>query len=872
MNQYLGIWYKKVTPRTVVWVANRELPVTDSSGVLKVTDQGSLVILNGSNGLIWSSNSSRSARNPTAQLLDSGNLVIKSGNDSDPDNFLWQSFDYPGDTLLPGMKHGRNTVTGLDRYLSSWKSNDDPSKGDFTYGLDPSGCPQLFLRSGSTVIFRSGPWNGIRFNGFPELRPNPVFNYSFVFNEKEMYFTYKLVNSSVLSRLVLNPNGNVQRLIWIGRTKSWNVYSTAYKDDCDSYALCGAYSTCNIHRSPRCGCMKGFVPKFPYQWDTMDWSNGCVRKTSLDCQKGDGFVKCSGVKLPDTRNSWFNESMNLKECASLCLRNCSCSAYTNSDIKGGGSGCLLWFGDLIDVKEFTENGQDFYIRMAASELDAISKVTKRRWVIVSTVSIAGMILLSLVVTLYLLKKRLKRKGTTELNNEGAETNERQEDLELPLFDLDTILNATHNFSRNNKLGEGGFGPVYKGMLQDGKEIAVKRLSKESNQGLDEFKNEVIYISKLQHRNLVKLLGCCIHGEEKMLIYEYMPNKSLNFFIFDGIQSMVLDWPKRFVIINGIARGLLYLHQDSRLRIIHRDLKADNVLLDNEMNPRISDFGMARSFGGNETQARTKRVVGTYGYMSPEYAIDGVYSVKSDVFSFGVLLLEIISGKRNRGFNHPDHDLNLLGHAWTLYMERTPLELIDASVGDTYNQSEVLRALNVGLLCVQRHPDDRPNMSSVVLMLSSEGALRQPKEPGFFTERNMLEADSLQCKHALLIAFSNFLIWVENVPSKLAFFAWEATWGRILTIDRLQKRGWQIPNRCYLCGSDEENANHLLIHCTVASVLWGMVLSLFGAQWVFFRNCKGGDYQLEGFLCGQKEEENMEIHTVVYFLDGVERKE
>ena len=367
-NQYLGIWYKKVTPRTVVWVANRELPVTDSSGALKVTDQGSLVILNGSNGLIWSSNSSRSARNPTAQLLDSGNLVIKSGNDSDPDNFLWQSFDYPGDTLLPGMKHGRNTVTGLDRYLSSWKSNDDPSKGDFTYGLDPSGCPQLFLRSGSTVIFRSGPWNGIRFNGFPELRPNPVFNYSFVFNEKEMYFTYKLVNSSVLSRLVLNPNGNVQRLIWIGRTKSWNVYSTAYKDDCDSYALCGAYSTCNIHRSPRCGCMKGFVPKFPYQWDTMDWSNGCVRKTSLDCQKGDGFAKYSGVKLPDTRNSWFNESMNLKECASLCLRNCSCSAYTNSDIKGGGSGCLLWFGDLIDVKEFTENGQDFYIRMAASEL------------------------------------------------------------------------------------------------------------------------------------------------------------------------------------------------------------------------------------------------------------------------------------------------------------------------------------------------------------------------------------------------------------------------------------------------------------------------------------------------------------------------
>ncbi|KAL6314128.1 hypothetical protein AAG906_011868 [Vitis piasezkii] len=363
--------------------------------------------------------------------------------------------------------------------------------------------------------------------------------------------------------------------------------------------------------------------------------------------------------------------------------------------------------------------------------DAISKVTKRRWVIVSTVSIAGMILLSLVVTLYLLKKRLKRKGTTELNNEGAETNERQEDLELPLFDLDTILNATHNFSRNNKLGEGGFGPSMslifimwssrnqgqyvitlmqvlepelsetpffgfeslKGMLQDGKEIAVKRLSKESNQGLDEF---------------------------KMKLYTF-PNFSTKSY---GIQSMVLDWPKRFVIINGIARGLLYLHQDSRLRIIHRDLKADNVLLDNEMNPQFQTLAwleVLEEMKLKQEQTSSWNIVSTCRNVVTKYAIDGVYSVKSD--------------------------------AWTLYMEGTPLELIDASVGYTHNQSEVLRALNVGLLCVQRHPDDRPNMSSVVLMLSSEGALPQPKEPGFFTERNMLEADSLQCKHAVFLAMN-----------------------------------------------------------------------------------------------------------------------
>ncbi|XP_034678409.1 G-type lectin S-receptor-like serine/threonine-protein kinase At4g27290 [Vitis riparia] len=328
----------------------------------------------------------------------------------------------------------------------------------------------------------------------------------------------------------------------------------------------------------------------------------------------------------------------------------------------------------------------------------------------------------------------------EHDSEGDETNEGRKHPELQLFDLDTLVNATNNFSSDNKLGEGGFGPVYKGILQEGQEIAVKMMSKTSRQGLEEFKNEVESIAKLQHRNLVKLFGCCIHGRERMLIYEYLPNKSLDLFIFGQMQSVVLDWPKRFLIINGIARGLLYLHQDSRLRIIHRDLKAENILLDNEMNPKISDFGIARSFDGNETEANTTTVAGTVGYMSPEYASEGLYSTKSDVFSFGVLVLEIVSGKRNRGFNHPNCNINLLGHAWTLYLEDRSLEFLDASMGNTCNLSEVIRTINLGLLCVQRFPDDRPSMHSVVLMLGGEGALPQPKEPCFFTDRSMIEAN------------------------------------------------------------------------------------------------------------------------------------
>ncbi|KAJ4841989.1 G-type lectin S-receptor-like serine/threonine-protein kinase SD1-1 [Turnera subulata] len=363
------------------------------------------------------------------------------------------------------------------------------------------------------------------------------------------------------------------------------------------------------------------------------------------------------------------------------------------------------------------------------------------------VFVAGIIIVGFILCKR--RKRLQEQVTMSTSFvKNYEDEESNEDMELPAFDISTIANATDHFALKNKLGEGGFGAVYKGKLAEGQEIAVKRLSKNSGQGLREFKNEVILIAKLQHRNLVKLLGCCIEGNERMLIYEFMPNKSLDNFIFDPNYSKSLDWPQRINIISGIARGLLYLHQDSRLRIIHRDLKASNVLLDNAMNPKISDFGMARTFGGDQLEGSTNRIVGTYGYMAPEYAVDGLFSIKSDVFSFGVLVLEIISGKKNRGFFHPTHLHNLLGHAWTLWNEGRQLELMDKSVEDSYSMSNVQRCIHVGLLCVQQRPEDRPTMSNVVVMLSSEVSLPQPKQPGFFTERNFTETESSSSDHIL----------------------------------------------------------------------------------------------------------------------------
>ncbi|XP_024031533.1 G-type lectin S-receptor-like serine/threonine-protein kinase At4g27290 isoform X2 [Morus notabilis] len=691
-NRYVGIWFKNVADLTAVWVANRDGPLTDSSGVLKLTETGNIVIIdNKTEDLIWSSNSS--AKDPNLQLLSTGNLVVKDGSNG---NYTWQSFDHPYDSLIAGMKLGWDFITGQSWKLTSWNSLQDPSTGSFTYEVDPHGLPQVLLRRGIDIVYRNGPWDGVQSGADPPLQDVPIFEPNYVANGTHVYFTFDNVDNSTVTRFWLNPSGSPEQFRWNHANGKWVSTYSVQRDDCDTFERCGPNGFCDSGNTPVCHCPTGFVPKVPEDWAAMDFTGGCVIKTRLNCSASEGFKKFSRLKLPYGSEFTVNGTAVRKEdCELICRRNCSCVAYAVARV----GGCVVWSGELIDVRSFSSGGQDLYVRMAASEFEeSIFNSNKDQ----------GPLLL-------------------------------EEDLELPLFGLDTICNATNNFSSTNKVGEGGFGPVYKGVFSTGQEIAVKRLSKDSGQGSVEFKNEVILISKLQHRNLVRLLGFCIHREERMLIYEFMPKKSLDLYIFNQTRETALDWKKRFDIIVGIARGLLYLHRDSRFRIIHRDLKVSNILLDNETNPKISDFGLARIFGGDQAQVNTKRVVGTYGYMSPEYIIDGHFSMKSDVFSFGVMVLEIVSGKKNREFKHPHHNLNLLGHAWKLWNEGKAIELIDVLM-ENVSASEVLRCIQVGLLCVQKRPEDRPLMSSVLFMLDSENAsVPQPKLPGFYTERTFIES-------------------------------------------------------------------------------------------------------------------------------------
>lgn len=363
-GRYLGIWYKNIPVRTVVWVANRRNPINDSSSLLLLNIKGDLVLLSRTKGVVWSTNSTKVARNPVVQLLDSGNLVIRDGKS---ENFLWQSFDYPTDTILPGMKIGWDLRNGLNRHFSAWKSLDDPSPGDYTSGMELYNYPDIVSRQGAKKIGSAGPWNGLGFSGSPMLRLSPGFRFEFVWNTEEVYFRFYLSKQSSFIRYVLEQaNYKSQGYRWNEGSKTWVLSTYPPIDVCDNYGLCGAYGSCDSTQVVPCQCLEGFKPNASHNWDSINWSNGCVRDKPLDCEKGDTFIKFARLKLPDTEHSWVDKSIDLKECRAKCLQNCSCMAYTNTDIRGEGSGCAIWFGNLFDIKQF-QGGQDLYIRMSTSQ-------------------------------------------------------------------------------------------------------------------------------------------------------------------------------------------------------------------------------------------------------------------------------------------------------------------------------------------------------------------------------------------------------------------------------------------------------------------------------------------------------------------------
>ncbi|XP_010667681.1 G-type lectin S-receptor-like serine/threonine-protein kinase SD1-13 [Beta vulgaris subsp. vulgaris] len=733
-NRYAGIWYNNNDSNVleIIWIANRDNPLNDSSGMLNISEDGDLQLLNGQNSTFWSSNiaGNHEVNNSVAQLLDTGNLVLLSNASG---NIIWQSFEHHTDSLLPRMEVIVDENTNTSQRLRSWMSSSDVSTGRFSVGIDHRTLSEIFVWDGGRPYWRSGPWNGHVFIGVPTMYYFALVDGFRLDDNRDgrLTLSFATARQRITEHYVLTYDGIVEQRDWDEATGNWTVIWQSLESECDIYGMCGEFGSCNFNNSPICSCLRGFEPRNDHEWNRGNWSSGCVRRTPLQCRiiggEEDGFVRVRNMKVPDNAESVSSEDED--SCRNQCLGNCSCLAYSYYL----GIGCMIWNGSLLDIQEFSSVGVDLFVRLAHSELDE----SGNRWKLILAITLVmGAATIALVI--YCLWRRMRT--TNERNSivDGSQLHSIKVEpdfsdvklQDLPLFRFEELAAATNNFDDRYKLGQGGFGPVFKGELEDRQEIAVKRLSRASGQGQQEFMNEVDVISKVQHRNLVKLLGCCVDGEEKMLVYEYMPNKSLDAFIFDPQDRELLGWKKRLNIIEGICRGLLYLHRDSRLKIIHRDLKASNILLDEDLNPKISDFGLARIFGGKEDQGNTKRVVGTYGYMSPEYAMEGRFSEKSDVYSFGVLLLEIISGKKNTSFNDDD-SMSLVGYAWKLRNDDNILSLIDPTIQDTHFQGEILRCIEVGLLCVQEFPEERPSISTIISMLDSEITdLPQPVQPVF----------------------------------------------------------------------------------------------------------------------------------------------
>ena len=366
-NRYVGIWYNTTSLLTIIWVANRDRPLNDSSGVLTISEDGNIQVLNGRKEILWSSNVSNPAGvNSSAQLQDSGNLVLRDNNGVS----VWESLQNPSHSFVPQMKISTNTRTGVRKVLTSWKSSSDPSMGSFTAGVEPLNIPQVFIWNGSRPYWRSGPWDGQILTGV-DVKWITLDGLNIV-DDKEgtVYITFAYPDSGFFYAYVLTPEGILVETSRDKRNEDWERVWTTKENECEIYGKCGPFGHCNSRDSPICSCLKGYEPKHTQEWNRGNWTGGCVRKTPLQCErtkngseeaKVDGFLKLTNMKVPD----FAEQSYALEDdCRQQCLRNCSCIAYSYYT----GIGCMWWSGDLIDIQKLSSTGAHLFIRVAHSEL------------------------------------------------------------------------------------------------------------------------------------------------------------------------------------------------------------------------------------------------------------------------------------------------------------------------------------------------------------------------------------------------------------------------------------------------------------------------------------------------------------------------
>uniref|UniRef100_A0ACD5XG44 Uncharacterized protein n=1 Tax=Avena sativa TaxID=4498 RepID=A0ACD5XG44_AVESA len=711
---YIGIWYNKIPEQVLVWVANRDFPLSSPElSSLTISTDGNMVLLNGSRSAVWSTNMTAIASSTVGVILDTGNLVLADA--SNTSIILWQSYNHFGNTWLPGGKLGRGNLIGGSTRLVAWKTFSDPNPGLFSLVLDPNGTSQFFLMWNNTQQYvTSGNWTGQTFSNTPDMAPtngypNSMYIFDYVDGAHGSYCVYADKGDEQITRLILDATGRINIFTWTESTQKWILYWSAPKAQCDVYSLCGSFSVCT-QGTQSCSCLRGFSEEYQGQWSQGDHTQGCRRNVALQAStngsRSDKFYPMVGVKLPSNARM-IVAAGSTQSCELACLSSHDCTAYSFN------GSCSHWFGGIINlVQDLSSvnvgtNSGSIQIRLAASEFSGWKNIKRLAIIItISTISVA----LIIIASVFLMRKWFKKVAPVE----GS----------LMAFGYRDVQTLTKNFS--SKLGGGSFGSVFKGSPEEGTLVAVKKLEG-FHQGEKQFRAEVSTLGTVRHVNLIRLLGFCSERTHMLLVYEYMPNASLDRYLFGSSHEPVLSWSTRYQIALGVARGLHYLHERCRDCIIHCDIKPENILLNETFMPKVADFGLAKLMGHDFSRVLTT-VRGTVGYLAPEWIAGTAITTKADVYSYGMMLFEIMSGRRNVR-HRQDSTVDFFPLLAAMKLTEGELEgLVDTRLGCDVDSAEVERAFRVACWCIQDQEGARPAMATIVQVLEGLVEVNVPPVP------------------------------------------------------------------------------------------------------------------------------------------------
>uniref|UniRef100_A0A0D9WGJ8 Receptor-like serine/threonine-protein kinase n=1 Tax=Leersia perrieri TaxID=77586 RepID=A0A0D9WGJ8_9ORYZ len=713
---YVGIWYNNISPPTPVWVANRRTPVSDpATSRLAIAPDGNLALFDRNRTAVWSTNVAN-ATATVAILLDTGNLVLvptSSSTNASAVNAMPLCEPAPSKAWYRG------------------RSPYDPTPGEYALQLDPSGAPQYVLMwNGTREYWATGNWTGRIFAGAPEVGSSSGsagYTFRFVDNDAESYFTYDFADESTVYRFVMDASGQIKGWFWVEAKRAGNLVYAEPKSRCAVPRGCGAFGVCS-DGAAACGCVAG------------DRRAG----TLLNCggKNGSGgemdrFLRMDGVRLPDDGIRLDFAGGDDGETA--CLVDCSCSAYAFN------GSCVVWRGDLLNLQDGLGGGGDgenLYLRLAASELSGVKN--HHKWstavIAIGAASIASLAIAAAVIVVHVTRRRRIRARIQGLSASG--------DGGVISFKYSDLQFITNNFS--TKLGSGAFGSVFRGTFPDdnGMAVAVKKLEG-LRQGEKQFRAEVSTLATVRHVNLIRLLGFCSSSSssgdrKKLLVYEYMPHGSLDRHLFvrrpgSPATPPPLSWAARYRIAVGVAKGLAYLHGEMcRDRVIHCNVKPENILLDAGLSPKVADFGLPKLVGRDFSRVLTT-MRGTVGYLEPEWISGEAITPKADVFSYGMTLLEIVSGRRNA-----EHVSSSTSTSSALFFpvvvarriaeegddDEVVMELLDEELDGEADAEEVRRVCKVACWCIQDGLEERPTMAEVVQALEGVMEFESPPVPRY----------------------------------------------------------------------------------------------------------------------------------------------